>query len=82
MYKGLRAYSWQVGALMIRVCIEVDSGAASPTRLSVRAESILRALEVAEEQNPGCALSVVFPLDPDTFFERDAPEGSEAGIAA
>ena len=67
---------------MIRVCIEVDSGAASPTRLSVRAESILRALEVAGEHNPGCALSVVFPLDPDTFFERDAPEGSKAGIAA
>lgn len=65
---------------MIRVCIEVDRGAARST-LSVRAESILRALEVAGEQNPGCGLSVVFPLDPDTFFVRDAstmdPEVSE-----
>lgn len=67
---------------MISVCIEVDRGTAGPTTLSVRAESILRALEVAGEQNPGCALNVVFPLDPDTFFVRDAPEGVEAEIAA
>jgi hypothetical protein len=69
-------------ALMIRVCIEVDRGTDRPTTLSVRAESILRALEVAGEQNPGCALNVVFPLDPDTFFVREAPEGAEAEIAA
>jgi hypothetical protein len=37
---------------------------------------------VAGEQNPGCALSVLFPLDPDTFFVRDAPQAGEAGIAA
>jgi hypothetical protein len=67
---------------MIRVCIEVDRDTASPTTLFVRADSILRALEVAEEQNPGCALNVVFPLDPDTFFVPDASEGIEAEIAA
>jgi hypothetical protein len=67
---------------MIRVCIEVDGGRASPTTLFVKAESIVRALEVAGEQNPGCALNVVFPLDPDTFFVRDAAEGVEAEIAA
>jgi hypothetical protein len=66
---------------MIRVCIEVDRGAARST-LSVRAESIVRALELAGEQNPGCVLSVVFPLDPDTFFVRDAFEGVEPEIAA
>ncbi|HEY6580462.1 MAG TPA: hypothetical protein VIZ60_04950 [Rubrobacter sp.] len=64
---------------MVRVCITVNRGEASPTTLSVRAESILRALQMAEEQNPGCALNVVFPLDPDTFFVRDASEGIEAG---
>jgi len=69
-------------ALMIRVCIAVDTGTSRPTTLSVRAESILRALEVAGEQNPGCALSVVFPLDPDTFFVRDTAEGIEAELAA
>ena len=67
---------------MISVCIEVDRGTDRPVTLSVRAESILRALEVAEEQNPGCALNVVFPLDPDTFFVRDAPEKSGAEVAA
>ena len=66
---------------MVRVCIEVDCGEASSTMLAVRAENILRALEIAGEQNPGCALNVVFPLDPDTFFVRDAPEGVEAGTA-
>ncbi len=67
---------------MIRVCIEVDRDTASPTTLFVRAESILRALEVAGEQNPGRALNVVFPLDPDTFFVRAAPEGVEVEMAA
>lgn len=68
---------------MIRVRIEVDRGEASST-LSVRAESILMALEVAGERNPGCGLSVVFPLDPDTFFVRDTStaEREVAEIAA
>ncbi|HET7269498.1 MAG TPA: hypothetical protein VFI90_00290 [Rubrobacter sp.] len=65
---------------MIRVRIEVDRGEARST-LSVRAESILGALEVAGEQNPGCDLSVVFPLDPDTFFVRDTST-AEPEIAA
>jgi hypothetical protein len=65
---------------MIRICIEVDCGAARST-LSVRAESIVKALEAAGEQNPDCALSVVFPLDPDTFFVNDA-SGVEPEIAA
>ena len=67
---------------MVRVSIDVDAGR---SRLSVRAGSIRRALEVAEEQNPGCALRVVFPLDPETFFVRDdaVEVGSEvAEIAA
>ena len=66
---------------MIRVCIEVDCGTSHFTTLFVKAESISRALEVAEERNPGCTMSVVFPLDPDTFFVRDAPEGIEAEVA-
>jgi hypothetical protein len=67
---------------MIRVCIEVDRDTASQTTLFVRAESILRALKLAGEDYPGRALNVVFPLDPDTFFVRDASEGVEAEIAA
>jgi len=67
---------------MIRVCIEVDRDTAKHTTLFVRAASIVRALEVAGEQNPGCALNVVFPLDPDTFFVPGVSEGIEAEIAA
>ena len=59
---------------MVRVCIDVE-GAAGRSRLSVRAGSIRRALEIAGERNPGCGLRVVFPLDPETFFVRDvSPE--------
>jgi len=66
---------------MVRVCIKVDCGEADSTTLSVRAGSIMRALQIAGERNPGCALNVVFPLDPNTFFVRAAPEGVEAGAA-
>lgn len=66
---------------MIRVRIAVERGEARST-LSVRAESIPRALEVAGEQNPDCTLSVVFPLDPDTFFVSDDFSGAETEIAA
>jgi hypothetical protein len=47
-----------------------------------KAESIVRALELVGEANPGRALNVVFPLDPDTFFVQDASEGVEAEKAA
>jgi hypothetical protein len=64
---------------MVRVCIEVECGGAGTTTLAVKAENILQALEIAGDQNPGCALNVVFPLDPDTFFVRDGSESVEAG---
>ena len=66
---------------MVKVCIQVNCGGDSATTLSVMAESLMRALEVAEEQNPGCALNVVFPLDPDTFFVREDSEGAEGEAA-
>ena len=64
---------------MVRVRIEVECGGADTTTLAVKAENILRALEIAGEKNPGCALNVVFPLDPDTFFVRDESQAVEAG---
>jgi hypothetical protein len=63
---------------MIRVCVAMEGAEDSSARLYVKAENIRRALEVAEEHNPGCAVNVVFPLDPDTFFAQDAQEGVEA----
>ena len=66
---------------MVRVCIEVECGGSGATTFAVKASNILRALEIAGEHHPGCALNVVFPLDPDTFFCRDGSEGLEAGTA-
>ena len=66
---------------MVRVRIEVECVGSGTTTLAVKAENILRALEIAGEQNPGCVLNVVFPLDPDTFFVRDGSEGVKAGTA-
>ena len=66
---------------MVRVCIEVECGGADTITLAVKAENILQALETAGEQNPGCALNVVFPLDPDTFFAREGSEVVEAGTS-
>ena len=38
---------------------------------TVVAESIRRALEIAEDRYPGAGARVVFPLDPDAFFAVD-----------
>ena len=55
---------------MVRISVEVTSGAAS-FRVSVRAESIERALEIVRSQNPGREVCVVFPIDPEIFFAGD-----------
>ena len=56
---------------MIRISVQVSSG---PTRfrVAVEAESIERALEIAERLNPGKACEVTFPIDPETFFVEDS----------
>ncbi|MDP9410987.1 MAG: hypothetical protein M3P70_10900 [Actinomycetota bacterium] len=64
---------------MVRVCIDVE-GAADRPRLSVKAESIQTALKIAGERNPGCALKVVFPLDPETFFVREPASGAGSEV--
>ena len=66
---------------MIRVCVATECAENRSSRFYVRAENIRRALEVAEQHNPGCAASVVFPLDPDTFFAQGAQEGVEVESA-
>ena len=55
---------------MIKVSVEVGRGAAR-YRIAVQAESIERALEIEERQNPVCEAKVAFPLDPEVFFVRD-----------
>jgi len=56
---------------MIRISVEVSSGTAR-FRVSVRAESIERALEIVARQNPGKDCMVTFPIDPETFFVEDS----------
>ena len=55
---------------MVRISVEVTSGAAR-FRVAVQAESIRRALEIVQGQNPGSEVGVVFPIDPEVFFAGD-----------
>lgn len=52
---------------MIRISVEVSGGAAR-YRVAVQAESIRRALEIAEALPPGGDLGVTLPIDPEAFF--------------
>ncbi len=56
---------------MVRVTVEVGRGAIQ-YRIAVQAESILRALEIAEGMNPGREIKVTFPIDPDSFFVEES----------
>ena len=52
---------------MVKVSIEVRNGAAR-FRVAVRAESIQRAVSLAEERFPGRTIRVSFPINPEDFF--------------
>ncbi len=52
---------------MIRISVEVSGGAAR-YRVAVQAESIRRALEIAEALHPGGDIRVELPIDPEAFF--------------
>ncbi len=56
---------------MIRISVQVSSGAAR-FKVTVEAESIERALEIAARQNPGKECEVTFPIDPEAFFVEDS----------
>jgi hypothetical protein len=58
---------------MINVSVEVREGDA-PFKVAVRAESITRAVGIVEGRHPGCAVRVVFPIDPEEFFAEDPKE--------
>ena len=55
---------------MIRISVVLTRGAAR-YRVAIQAQSIGRALEIVEGQNPGCQARVVFPIDPEAYFVRD-----------
>lgn len=54
---------------MIRVSVEVFSGAAS-FRAAVWAEGIEQALSLTRACYPGGEVRVVFPIEPEAFFVR------------
>jgi hypothetical protein len=56
---------------VVKISVVVIRGAAR-YRVAVQAQSIGRALEIVEGQNPGCQAKVAFPIDPEAFFVRDA----------
>jgi hypothetical protein len=55
---------------MVRITVEVGAGA-TRHRVAVQAESIRRALKIAEGLSPDGDFKVMFPIDPETFFVRD-----------
>ena len=68
---------------MIRISIEVRSGSAK-FKVSLLAESIEGAMEIAKRYNPGKECKVVFPIDPGGFFVEDdlGRDGAVGKIAA
>jgi hypothetical protein len=55
---------------MIKISIEVSSGLAR-FRVSVKAECIERALDIAHTLNPGKECKVIFPIDAEGFFVKE-----------
>ncbi len=60
----------EVGPKMVKVTVEVRSGTAR-VRVGVRAECIREALSLVGGGYPEGEVAVVFPIEPDGFFERD-----------
>jgi hypothetical protein len=52
---------------MVRVWILIQEGA-SRVAVSVQAQSIRRAVEIAAARYPGADVRVSFPIDAETFF--------------
>jgi hypothetical protein len=63
---------------MVRVTVEVREGALT-YRVRVTAPSIQRALEIVGEGKAGRRVRLVFPIDPEVYFE---PAASRARMEA
>ena len=68
---GCGARKTEKWGAVIRVSIEVVSSGADRLNISVRAESIRRAVSAVEGLYPGADVRVAYPIDPETFFVRD-----------
>jgi hypothetical protein len=63
---------------MVRISVEVKSGSAT-FRVAVQAQSIERALQIAQRQNPTKECKVRFPIDPETFFGEEEQRVGRVG---
>ena len=65
---------------MVKVLVEVCNGAVH-FNVSVKAQSIERAVSVVRGSYPGCAVRVKFPIDPEGFFVWEpAPRMGIVGV--
>jgi hypothetical protein len=56
--------------MMVKVSIEVRDGAAH-FNVSVKAQSIERAVSIVRGSYLGCSVRVKFPIDPEDFFVQE-----------
>ena len=57
---------------MVRALVQIKDKN-SAFSLTVCAENLRRAVEIASDRYPGYDVSVQFPLDPEVFFVRGLP---------
>jgi hypothetical protein len=62
---------------MVRISVQVSSGDSS-LRTVIRAESIQRAIGLASTRYPGSEVRVLFPIDPEAFFEKESAPKEES----
>lgn len=63
-------------SMMVKISVEVSSRHAR-FRMTLCAQSIERAVDVASACYPGSEVRVVFPIEPNTFFTNDSTLVSE-----
>jgi len=61
---------------MVNVSVEVRDGA-TYFNVSVKAQSIERAVSVVRGSFPGCTVRVKFPIDPEGFFVKESTPRTE-----
>ncbi len=65
---------------MIKVTIEVHNGS-THFNVSVKAQSIERAMSIVRGRYPGCTIRIKFPIDPEGFFVKEpTPRAGIIGV--
>jgi len=61
----------------IRVLIELRGNEASTSSVVVQARSVREAASITAAVYPSAEVRVIFPIDPETFFVKDATARAE-----